>query len=85
MNKLINNLDKLHTTELGVLRLRKNLSLYDEDVISWSKEKINNSKVLIKREGKNWYVSIDDIILTINSSSYTIITGHRKKIVKGEF
>ena len=27
-NELLNNLDKLHTTELGVVRIKKNFVLY---------------------------------------------------------
>ena len=32
---LIKNLDKIHTTELGTLRIKKNLSLDTPDLISW--------------------------------------------------
>ena len=35
----------------------------------------------IIRKGKNWYVSIDDIIITVNAYSYTIITAHKQKIL----
>ncbi len=37
---LINNIERLHTTDLGVYRIRKNLSLSTDDVVSWCKEKI---------------------------------------------
>ncbi|MGI5090612.1 DUF3781 domain-containing protein [Treponema sp. OMZ 305] len=30
---------------------------------------------------KNWYVSIDDVIITINAYSYTIITAHKQKTI----
>lgn len=33
-----------------------------------------NSKIY--KQGKNWYVEIDHIKITINSYSYTIITAH---------
>ncbi|WP_433169511.1 DUF3781 domain-containing protein [Treponema putidum] len=33
------------------------------------------------RKGKNWYVSIDDIIITVNAYSYTIVTTHKQKIL----
>ncbi|WP_288834306.1 DUF3781 domain-containing protein, partial [uncultured Catenibacterium sp.] len=29
--------------------------------------------------GKNWYCEIENIIITINSYSYTIITAHIKR------
>lgn len=40
--ELIQNLDKLHTTELGVERIKKNLSLDVEDVVKWCNDKILN-------------------------------------------
>ena len=40
-NELILSLSKLHTTELGAVRIRKNLSLETEDVVEWCKTKIS--------------------------------------------
>ena len=51
---LLTNLDKLHTTDLGILRIRKNLSLDAEDVVSWCKDKITAENADITRKGKNW-------------------------------
>jgi len=72
------NLDKLHTTDLGVLRIRKNLSLDEEDVVAWCKDKIKAENADITRKGKNWYISVDGCIITVNAHSYTIITAHRE-------
>ena len=37
---LLNNLNKVHTTKLGVERIRKNLGLVDvDDVVAWHKIK----------------------------------------------
>jgi hypothetical protein len=77
-NDLLANLDRIHTTKLGAERIRKNLSLDIADVIEWCKPKILNASNIIK-EGKNWYVHIDDFILTINAYSLTIITAHKIK------
>lgn len=41
-NELLRNLDKLHTTELGVVRIKKNLSLETNDVVNWCKTKIES-------------------------------------------
>ena len=80
---LLKNLDKLHTTELGIVRIKRNLSLTVDNVVEWCKTKINSHNVLITRKGKNWYVNIEDTyILTVNAYSYTIITAH---MVKNEF
>lgn len=79
-NELLKNLDKLHTTELGVERIKRNLSLDIgvNDVVNWCKTKIDSANAVITRNGKNWYVSIDDCIITVNAYSYTIITAHKK-------
>lgn len=39
----------------------------------------SNKDCNIYRQGKNWYCEIDNIIITINSNSYTIITVHKLK------
>ncbi|MBK1810768.1 DUF3781 domain-containing protein [Clostridium sp. YIM B02505] len=77
--ELILNLDKLHTTDLGIVRIKKNLSLDVDDVVRWCKNKIENPDALIMRRGKNWYVDIDDYEITVNAYSYTIITAHKIK------
>ena len=79
VNELILNLDKLHTTELGVERIKRNLSLDTNDVVAWCKEAINKLNCEITREGKNWYAKIDDCKITVNALSYTIITAHKVK------
>lgn len=74
---LLENVGKIHTTEMGVGRIQKNLQISDEPVsYCISKLKQDNSKV--SKEGKNYYVDVDECIITINSSSFTIITAHRK-------
>lgn len=78
-NELLANLDRLHTTELGVVRMKKNLSLDAENVVEWCKSKICLANAEITREGKNWYIVVDDCIITVNAYSYTIITAHKKK------
>ncbi|WP_343209859.1 DUF3781 domain-containing protein [Anaerolentibacter hominis] len=80
INELLINLDKLHTTELGVIRIKKNLSLEEiEDVVSWCRNKIKEPGSSIRREGKNWYINIDGCKITVNAYSYTIITAHKLK------
>lgn len=79
MNDLILNLDKLHTTEMGVDRIKRNLNLDVSDVVKWCYEKIKSTGAVIERKGKNWYVFIDDCKITVNAHSYTIITAHKMK------
>lgn len=78
-NELIINLDKLHTTKLGVERIKRNLSLDEDDVVLACREMIQNPNSLITRKGKNWYVVINDCEITINAHSFTIITAHKLK------
>ncbi|GFI04867.1 MAG: DUF3781 domain-containing protein [Lachnospiraceae bacterium] len=78
-NDLLRNLDKLHTTELGVERIKRNLSLDTDNVVEWCKTKINSVNTVITRNGKNWYVNVENCIITVNAYSYTIITAHREK------
>ena len=77
-NVLIENIDSVHTTDMGVERIRRNLGLDDVDVVAWCKGKILEPNAFIKKKGKNWYVHIDGCIITVNASSYTIITCHKE-------
>lgn len=76
---LLRNLDKLHTTELGVMRIKRNLCLDTDAAADWCKAKIKSANAVITRNGKNWYVSVDNCIITVNAHSYTIITAHKEK------
>ena len=78
MNKyeLLSNIDKLHTTQMGIDRIKKNLKLDTNDVVKYCKIKVLDKNCNIYKQGKNWYCEIDNIKLTINSYSYTIITAH---------
>jgi len=76
-NELFNNLDKIHTTELGVKRIKKNLTLDTPDVAEWCKQKVSIADDIF-RKGKNWYICVDDCVIIINAHSFTIITAHRK-------
>lgn len=76
---LIKNIDKIHTTELGVKRIKNNLQLNTDDVVSFCKNKILDPKAKIDKQGKNFYCEIENIKITINSYSYTIITAHKLK------
>ena len=79
-NELLENIEKLHTTPMGVERIRRNLSLGDDvkDVVAFCQQKIFDDKAAITRQGKNWYVKIDGCIITVNAYSYTIITAHKE-------
>ena len=73
---LLDNISKVHTTEMGIDRIKKNLKLNTNDVVEFCKNKILDKNCNIYKQGKNWYCEIHNIKITINSSSYTIITAH---------
>lgn len=77
MNSLIENIDKLHTTEMGIERIKRNLQIEVDDVVWWCKTQILNKDTVIERMGKNWYATINNCKITVNAKSYTIITAHK--------
>ena len=72
---LLSNIDKIHTTELGALRIKKNLKI-ECDAVDYCKSKILNDACNVYKKGKNYYCFVNNIKITINSYSYTIITAH---------
>ena len=77
--ELLRNLNRLHTTDLGVVRIRKNLGLTEEkDTVNWCKKRIEAPDSTIVRKGKNWYIYFRDCMITVNAYSYTIITAHKQ-------
>lgn len=73
---LIDNIDKVHTTEMGLERIKRNLRLDSADVVDYCKNLILNRNCRIYKQGNNWYCEIDNVRMTVNSFSYTIITAH---------
>ena len=82
MNDLIENIAKLHTTEMGTERIKRNLQIDVTDVVQWCRKRILAQNAIIERKGKNWYIAIDDCIITVNAHSYTIITAHKNSSQK---
>ena len=85
MNKnepLIENIDRLHTTTMGVDRIKSNLKLDTDDVVSYCKDLISNPECHMTRQGKNWYCEIRNMRITVNAYSYTIITAHSMSITE---
>lgn len=79
MEILINNIDKIHTTKLGIERIKRNLKLNTNNVVEYCKEKILDKNTKVTKQGKNYYCKKDNIVITVNSYSYTIITAHIKE------
>lgn len=75
---LLNNIDKIHTTKMGLDRISNNLTISKQEVINTCKEIITNNNSNITKKGKNYYCKLNNIILTINTYSFTIITAHKQ-------
>ncbi len=75
--ELLGHIDALHTTDMGIGRIRRNLGLGGEDVVAYCKALILRPDAAIVRRGKNWYVTAAGVTVTVNASSHTIITAHR--------
>lgn len=49
---LLSNMDKVHTTDLGLERIKKNLNLNSNDVVKYCKNKILNKNCYIYKKGE---------------------------------
>lgn len=74
---LLDQLDRLHTTPLGTERIRRNLCLDTEDVVAWCRELIALPDAEFCRDGKNWYITADNVVLTVHANALTVITAHK--------
>lgn len=90
MQYLIRNIDKIHTTEMGLARIVKNTGFFEhfyqkdrenvyDEIIDFCRQIIKNTDSKITVHGKNYYVESGNIIWTINRHSFTIITAHKIK------
>ena len=59
---LIDNIDKIHTTQIGADRIRKNLKIDVDDVTEYCIKKILDKNCRISKNGKNWYCRTGDIL-----------------------
>ena len=75
-NSLPQNIEKLHTTQSGADRVKRNLNLQTDDVVTWCKDIAQQADIIIG-QGKNWYVYKSGVVITVNARSYTIITAHK--------
>lgn len=49
---LLENIDKIHTTEMGIDRIKKNLKTDMKDVVGYCKGKVSDKDCIIYRQGK---------------------------------
>lgn len=77
--ELLLNKSRIHTTKLGVERIKKNLRLSTDDVVDYCINIIEKKESAVTKKGKNYYVRLENTEITVNASSFTIITAHLKK------
>ena len=78
---LAENTGRLHTTKMGAERIKRNIQLDADNAIRLCQTAILNNTACAERIGKNWYITVNSFILTVNAHSYTVITAHEKKPV----
>ena len=57
---LLENISALHTTPMGLDRIRRNLNLGEDvtDLVAWCRNWICDERTEITRNGKNWYAGL---------------------------
>ena len=75
---MLTRINELHTTPMGVERIKRNLSIED-DPVQWCRAAITSPGAEIHRQGKNYYITAKGAVITVNAHSFTIITAHRIK------
>lgn len=69
--------EKLHTTDMGIERIRRNLGLPSgTDPVEFCRGLVTAEGCLIYRQGKNFYCEKNGVRVTVNAGSLTIITAH---------
>ena len=68
--------DEIHTTPMGIDRIKRNLKLTcpDSAVVGWCKAKIAAPESEFLLKDKNWYITSGNAVFTLNKYSMTIIT-----------
>lgn len=70
-----NKIDKIHTTDMGIDRIKRHLKI-NNNVLDFIMKLIMNDNIYLYKKGKNYYVEINNTKITINSYNYSIITAH---------
>lgn len=79
MNRLQENVEKIHASEMAAQRLRANLDLIRTNPVTWVREVVMRPDVKIRKTGKKWYVETGNAIVTIYDDTFAILTAQKKK------
>lgn len=75
------NLDEIHTTEAGKIRICRNLGT-DTDPVEYCKKIIASGNCKRERKGKNVYFATNKAEITLNASAKSIVTAHKITALK---
>lgn len=73
------NIQQIHTTELGLIRIQKGIGFNPKECINMIREIISYQDTIVEKIGKNFYVYYNNMIITINSYNFCVITAKRGK------
>lgn len=73
------DVEKIHTTGMGLARIAKNIGMPEAEALAFCRAVIAGPGTDKERRGKNWYFKTDGVEITVNASSLTVITAHRRK------
>lgn len=73
MNDLLQNMDQIHISKSGEVRIRNDLGLTVDSVIDWCKDQIANQNAVHEQHGKYWFVYLHDCMITVDARKYRII------------
>ena len=73
-------IDEIHTTPMGIDRIKHNLGLScpDSAVVDWCRSRITALDASFTLKGKNWYITSSNAVFTVNKYSMTIITAKKR-------
>ena len=82
MTDSILSMDRIHTTPMGRARISKNLGLNETDAMRACMDAVRNGAAV--RRGKNYYITHNDMTVTIHARAMTVITAHKHKKTPGK-
>lgn len=78
-NRLLENADRIHASEMAAQRLRANLELVRMDPVTWVREAVLDPGAEITLKGRKWHVHWQDTLITIRDGTFAIDTGQKKR------
>ena len=65
LNELLENINRIHTTELGIERIKRNLSLDTDNVVEYCVNILKNEKYEVEKKVKIFMLSMKTLHLQL--------------------